>query len=59
MAEINEMNAYNMWMIEKLRECSEIMEMTIDMMIEAAQPQVVMADQDKQEKLEDLYSFAA
>ena len=59
MAEINEMNAYNMWMIEKLRECSEIMEMTIDMMIEAAQPKVVMADQDKQEKLEDLYSFAA
>ena len=59
MAEINEMNAYNMWMTEKLRECSEIFEMNIDMMIEAAQPDVLMADQDKQEKLEDLYSFAA
>ena len=59
MAEINEMNAYNMWMTEKLKECSEIFEMNIDMMIEAAQPQVLMADQDKQEKLEDLYSFAA
>ena len=59
MAEINEMNAYNMWMTEKLRECSELFEMNIDQMIEMAQPDVIMADQDKQEKLEDLYSFAA
>lgn len=30
MAEINEINAYNMWMAQKLAECSEEMEMTID-----------------------------
>ena len=30
MAEINEINAYNMWMVQKLAECSEEMEMTID-----------------------------
>ena len=59
MAEINEINAYNMWMAQKLAECSEEMEMTIDELIEATRPRAVMADQDKQELLEDLFSFAA
>ena len=59
MAEINEITAYNNWMVGELEKCSDEMEMTIDDMIEATKPKVLMADQDKQEKLEDLFSFAA
>ena len=59
MAQINMDNAYNMWMTQKLAECSEEFEMSIDQMIEAAQPAVLAANQDKTEKLRDLYTFAA
>ena len=58
-AQINEDNAYNMWMTQRLAECSEEFEMSIDQMIEAAQPAVLAANQDKTEKLRDLFTFAA
>ena len=59
MAQINEDNAYNMWMTQRLAECSEEFEMSIDQMIEAAQPAVLAANQDKTEKLRDLFTFAS
>lgn len=59
MAQINEDTSYNMWMTQRLAECSEEFEMSIDQMIEAARPAVLAANQDKTEKLRDLFTFAS
>jgi hypothetical protein len=51
--------AYLAWLNERLAECDDAAEDNIDAMIEMLQPTVTIANQEKQARLDDLFSFAA
>jgi hypothetical protein len=51
--------AYLAWLNERLAECDDAAEDNIDAMIELLQPTVTIANQEKQARLDDLFSFAA
>jgi hypothetical protein len=59
MGDFNHMTAYNLYMSKKLADESGKVEMSIDKLIAMHQPDLVMANQEKQDNLDDLFSFAA
>lgn len=57
--ELNDLNAYVLWMTQQLQTCSETVEMSIDQLIESKKPDLVKAMQAKQDNLNDLFTFGA
>ena len=57
--EINDVANYVRYLNQKLAECSEATEMTLNEMIEVASARLAVEDGLKQDKVDDLYTFAA
>ena len=58
MGDFNHMSACNDYMTKLLADESEKAEMTLDKLIEMHKPDLVMANQEKQDNLDDLFTFA-